>query len=81
MLSSSDRERLHHIVEAIDRIAEALGGYDLERFRNDWEKRLVIERLLEIIGEAANHLSVDLQTKHPLPSGVPRCFHHKSHHC
>jgi uncharacterized protein with HEPN domain len=65
MLSYSDRERLHHILEAIDRIAEALKGYNLDRFRSDWEKRLVIERLLEIIGEAVNHLSPELQTDHP----------------
>ncbi len=64
MVSPSDRERLHHVLDAIDKIDEALKGYDLERFHNDWEKRLVIERLLEIIGEAANRLSPKLQAHH-----------------
>ncbi|MCB0060652.1 MAG: DUF86 domain-containing protein [Caldilineaceae bacterium] len=35
----------------------ALDGYTLDKFRGDWEKRLVIERLIEIIGEAANRLT------------------------
>ncbi|MCB9156194.1 MAG: DUF86 domain-containing protein [Caldilineaceae bacterium] len=65
MLTSDDRARLTHILDAIDKIEKALTGYSLTRFRDDWEKRLVIERLLEIIGEAANHISPELQESHP----------------
>ena len=60
MLSKSDRQRIEHMLDAIDKIAEALEGYSYD-FRLDWQKRLVIERLLEIIGEAANHITPELQ--------------------
>lgn len=65
MAAPGDRERLLHILDAIDKIEVALRTYDQARFQQDWEKQLVIERLIEIIGEAVNHLSEDLQTNHP----------------
>jgi uncharacterized protein with HEPN domain len=61
MLSASDRARLNHILDATTRIGEALLGHSWEQFLESWEKQLVIERLLEIIGEAASHLSSELQ--------------------
>lgn len=64
MLTDNDRQRIEHILDAIDKISEALVGYTYDAFRLDWQKRLVIERLLEIIGEAANHLSPELQNAH-----------------
>ena len=64
MLSSSDRERLTHILDAIDKIAEALHGLTYKHFEKDWQKQLVIERLLEIIGEAANHLTPEIHDTH-----------------
>ena len=65
MLITSDYQRLLHIQDAIDKIAEALDNYSPNDFQHDCQKRLVIERLLEIIGEAANHLSQDLKNSHP----------------
>jgi len=65
LLTTDDRARLTHILDAIDKIGAALTDYTQMRFHDDWEKRLVIERLLEIIGEAANHLSPELQANHP----------------
>lgn len=65
MAAPGDRERLLHILDAIDKIEVVLRAYDQERFQQDWEKQLVVERLIEIIGEAANHLSADIQTNHP----------------
>lgn len=64
MLTPDDRARLTHILDAIDKASEALMDYTLEAFHSDWEKRLVIERLLEIIGEAANHVSSDVRNTH-----------------
>ena len=61
MLTANDHERLLHIQDAIGKIAEALDDYSQNDFHRDWQKRLVIERLLEIIGEAANHLSPELK--------------------
>ena len=65
MAVPGDRERLLHILDAIDKIEVALRAYDQARFQQDWEKQLVIERLIEIIGEAANRLSQELQTSQP----------------
>ena len=64
MLTTGDRERLNHILDAIDKIAEALDGFTFDSFRQDWQKRLVIERLLEIVGEAARQLTLELKDNH-----------------
>jgi uncharacterized protein with HEPN domain len=50
MITSADRERLLHILNAINRIEQIVESLIIDRFREDWEKRLVIERLLEVIG-------------------------------
>jgi len=65
MLTPADRERLSHILDAIDKIEQIVESLTIDRFREDWEKRLVIERLLEVIGEAANRVSAELQDQHP----------------
>jgi len=65
MITSADRERLLHILNAINRIEQIVESLTIDRFREDWEKRLVIERLLEVIGEAANRVSAELQDQHP----------------
>lgn len=64
MLTRNDRERLNHIVDAIDKISEAIADLTYKDFHEDWQKQLVVERLLEIIGEAANRLSPELQNAH-----------------
>jgi uncharacterized protein with HEPN domain len=55
-----DRERIIHIIEAIENIEIILRGVSLEDFSNNLEKKLAIERLLEIIGEATNHISEEV---------------------
>jgi uncharacterized protein with HEPN domain len=65
MLTPNDRERLAHMLDAIEKVDQALADYRYPDFAKSWEKRLVIERLFEIIGEAANHLSSDFTTQHP----------------
>ena len=64
MLSVADRERLGHILDAIDKIDHVVEGAQIEQLRNDWQMRLLVERLLEIIGEAANHISVECQEQY-----------------
>ena len=64
MLSAADRDRLEHILDAIDKIERVVDGVRIDQFRDDWQKRLLVERLLEIIGEAANHVSIDCQDLH-----------------
>ena len=41
-----------------------MSGYTFAQFTQDWQKQLVIERLLEIIGEAATHLSPELREQY-----------------
>lgn len=52
-----DKARIIHIIEAISDIEFILNNIDLENFLGNKEKKLAIERLLEIIGEASNHIS------------------------
>ena len=53
----SDRGRIGHVIEAIENIEIILEGVSFEDFSKSLEKKLAIERLLEIIGEATNHIS------------------------
>lgn len=64
MLSAADRERLGHILDAIDKIDHVVEDAQIEQLRDDWQMRLLVERLLEIIGEAANHISVECQEQY-----------------
>lgn len=65
MAQPSDYERIAHIVEAIDWIIEFVGPLDFDNFQQDHKTRLSVERLLEIIGEAANHLSDEVKNSYP----------------
>jgi len=55
--------RLEDIIEAIERIRHVLDGVTLEVFEQDWEKRWLVERGIEIISEASRHLDDDLKTR------------------
>ena len=44
--------RLADIIEAIERIRRVLDGVTLESFEQNWEKRWLVERGIEIISEA-----------------------------
>ena len=57
--------RLADIVEAIERIRFILNGVSLEAFEQDWEKRWLVERGIEILSEASRHLPDDLKTRRP----------------
>jgi uncharacterized protein with HEPN domain len=57
--------RLADIVEAIERIRLILKGVSLEVFEQDWEKRWLVERGIEILSEASRHLPDDLKTRRP----------------
>jgi hypothetical protein len=72
-VSRRDDERVADILDAASEIAEII-----ELGRDAWDKdrirRLAVERLLEIIGAAANSLSEDFRMQHP---GVPLARHHR----
>lgn len=57
--------RLTDIVEAVERIHTEMAGVTIETFENDWRKRWLIERGVEIISEASRHLSDALKARHP----------------
>ena len=48
--------RLADIIEAIERIRRVMDGVTLEAFEQNWEKRWLVERGIEVISEASRHL-------------------------
>ena len=60
-----DKVRLLHISEAIHYVETFIKGKSKDDLYNDPMFRFAIERQLEIIGEAANHLSEELQLNNP----------------
>lgn len=57
-------DRLRHILEAIEDIRHVLADTTFEQFADDRLMRLLIERLLEIISEAARRLPDDVKAQH-----------------
>ena len=55
--------RLADIIEAIERIRHVLDGVTLEAFEQNWEKRWLVERGIEIISEASRHLTDDIKER------------------
>lgn len=60
----TDKARLLHILDAIDYIHQFLDNKNKDNFFNEPLLRFAIERQLEIIGEAANHLSDSLKNEY-----------------
>lgn len=60
-----DKDRLFHIIEAIDTIHDFLDGKNFETFHNDKILRFAIIKNLEIIGEAAYLITKELKNKYP----------------
>lgn len=60
--SDGDRARLLHILEAIQYIQSFTTHKEKSDIYDDPMLRFAIERQLEIIGEAANHLSDELKS-------------------
>ncbi len=60
-----DRERLSHMIEAIDNIFEFINGKSFEVYRNDKMLRFAIIKNMEIVGEAANLLTKEFKSHHP----------------
>ncbi|MCY3805452.1 MAG: DUF86 domain-containing protein [bacterium] len=59
-----DAERVEHILEAAAKLAEIVAE-GREAFDTSWRLRDIAERRLEIIGEAAGHLSARFVAAHP----------------
>jgi uncharacterized protein with HEPN domain len=57
MSRSQDAVRLRHMLDASRKAIVILDGRSFEELAADERDRLAIERLLEIVGEAANHIA------------------------
>jgi len=59
-----NKERLDHILEAIDNIFEFTEAKSYEAYKNDKILRFAVIKNLEIVGEAAYLLTQDFRAKH-----------------
>jgi uncharacterized protein with HEPN domain len=64
-MPNEDDARLKHIVDAAKEIEQFLTNKTEAQFRGDRLLLLGIQKLIEIIGEAANQLSDSLKQQHP----------------
>lgn len=60
-----DRERLEHMLSAIDRILRYTKGKSFQNLLDDDMMYYAVVKNIEIIGEAANMLTNDFQSAHP----------------
>jgi uncharacterized protein with HEPN domain len=59
-----DKERLNHMIEAIDNISEFTNGKSFDVYRNDKMLRFAVIKNIEIVGEAAYLLTKEFKTNH-----------------
>ena len=59
-----DKIRLRHILDAIEEIQMYLASVDFSVFIENSMMRFACIKQMEIIGEASNHLSVELKSKY-----------------
>ena len=57
-------QRLYHIIQAGERIFRSIDGITKDDFYANEDKQGNVVRCLEIIGEAANHLSEEILSAH-----------------
>jgi uncharacterized protein with HEPN domain len=60
-----DEAYLRHMLDAIDRVAEAVSRTTLKDFEKDWVIQDAIIRELQIVGEAAGRITRELTTSRP----------------
>ena len=63
--SVKNAQRLHHILQSVQRIHRSVGELSYEMFMADEDKQGNVVRCLEIIGEAANHVSEEICAANP----------------
>lgn len=57
--------RIQDILECISKIQSYTSGLTFDQFQNDNLRIDAVVRNLEIIGEAAGHIPIEIQEKHP----------------
>ena len=60
-----DKSYIYDILKSSQEVIDILKDENHNSFVNNRIKRLAIERLIQIIGEAANHLSKDFMQENP----------------
>lgn len=60
-----DTARIRHMLDAARRACELAQGKAVSRLDPDSETALALARLLEILGEAAKHVTRETQANHP----------------
>ncbi len=65
MRAKDDTTRLHHMLDAARKAVEFTAGKTARDFEQDEMLNLSVVRLIEILGEAANGISGELQEAHP----------------
>lgn len=61
---------LRHMLDAIDRVGDAVSRTTVDHFKADWVIQDAIIRELQIIGEAAGRVTRELARSHPeVPCG------------
>jgi len=60
-----DEAYVRHMLDAIDRVAEAVSRTTLSDFEKDWVIQDAIIRELQIVGEAAGRITRELTTSRP----------------
>jgi len=65
MRKPDDHGRLEDILDAIKRIESYLRGVNENKFKDDLIRQDAVMLQIEIIGEAAHHVSDEFQERHP----------------
>lgn len=60
-----DSAYIWDMLDAASAILDFIEGADFDAYLEDRKLQLAVERALEIMGEAARNVSIDLQLKHP----------------
>lgn len=64
-----DKERLRHILEAIDVIERFTKDVSYDAYKKDLKLRLALAKLIENIGEASASFSTDVKNQFPYIAG------------
>lgn len=59
----TDKNRLYHILDAIESIEQFTSGVSYEEYQKDFKLRLALVKLIENIGEASNSISTETQQR------------------
>jgi uncharacterized protein with HEPN domain len=74
MARPSDRERMEHVLKAIDAIHSFVEGMDEKKFGEDMKTQSAVQYQFLVIGEAIKEIDSAILVKHNYPWHIPRSF-------